>query len=94
MRCPECGGRGVFLGTLGDVEQYRCRHCGWEYEMKTVTKCVACMQSENIPAGSEREAEQQFKGVWLCREHLDEARERPSLVWRWKTSGITADAEE
>lgn len=26
--CPECGGPGMHLGTLGRREHYRCRNCG------------------------------------------------------------------
>jgi tRNA(Ile2) C34 agmatinyltransferase TiaS len=29
--CPQCDGDGTFLGTLGNNDQFRCRHCGWDY---------------------------------------------------------------
>ena len=29
--CPQCSGPGVFLGTLGSTDHYRCRNCGWEF---------------------------------------------------------------
>jgi rubredoxin len=31
MGCPMCGGPGIFLGSLGHTEHYRCRDCGWDY---------------------------------------------------------------
>lgn len=32
--CPECEGRGVYMGTLGDRKWYRCRDCGVEFSVK------------------------------------------------------------
>lgn len=29
--CPLCPGYGVSLGTLGTLEHFRCRDCGWTY---------------------------------------------------------------
>ena len=29
--CPECGGRAVLLGTLGNKTYYRCQDCGTQY---------------------------------------------------------------
>lgn len=29
--CPECGGTGTFMGSLGRSEWFRCRDCGHEY---------------------------------------------------------------
>lgn len=29
--CPQCGGDGVLLGTLGKRKHYRCRQCGWDF---------------------------------------------------------------
>lgn len=30
MECNMCGGQAYLLGTLGNVEHYRCRACGWD----------------------------------------------------------------
>ena len=27
--CPQCGGPGEYIGTLGTRDQFRCRDCGW-----------------------------------------------------------------
>ena len=32
--CPACGGEGVSLGMLGQLEHYRCRACGMNYSQK------------------------------------------------------------
>lgn len=29
--CPECGGDGVPLGTMGRLQWFRCRSCGIDY---------------------------------------------------------------
>jgi hypothetical protein len=29
--CPQCGGPGILLGTLGSTDHYRCRNCGWGF---------------------------------------------------------------
>ncbi len=29
--CPFCNGQGEPLGTLGDLEHYRCRNCGAQF---------------------------------------------------------------
>jgi hypothetical protein len=29
--CPQCGGPGVPLGTLGKLAHFRCRNCGWDF---------------------------------------------------------------
>lgn len=29
--CPMCSGYGVPLGTLGAINWFRCRHCGWDF---------------------------------------------------------------
>lgn len=31
--CPQCGGQGVALGTLGYVLHLRCRECGWDFSV-------------------------------------------------------------
>jgi uncharacterized protein (DUF983 family) len=31
-QCPQCGGPGLWLGTLGRVTWLTCRDCGWQYE--------------------------------------------------------------
>lgn len=31
--CPQCGGQGNFLGTLGTRDHFRCRQCGWEFSV-------------------------------------------------------------
>lgn len=31
--CPQCGGQGVALGTLGMVLHLRCRQCGWDFSV-------------------------------------------------------------
>lgn len=30
--CPQCGGLGCYLGTLGRLTHYRCRACGWTFD--------------------------------------------------------------
>lgn len=31
MNCPMCGGEGQHLGTLGTLDHFRCRACGWTF---------------------------------------------------------------
>lgn len=31
MPCPCCGGMGVLLGTLADLDHWTCRQCGAEF---------------------------------------------------------------
>lgn len=30
--CPACGGDPTFLGTLGAMDCFRCRACGWDWQ--------------------------------------------------------------
>jgi hypothetical protein len=32
IECPCCGGPGIALGTLGQLEWHRCRDCGMDFE--------------------------------------------------------------
>jgi tRNA(Ile2) C34 agmatinyltransferase TiaS len=29
--CPVCDGRGIYLGSLGKVNHFRCRQCGVDF---------------------------------------------------------------
>ena len=29
--CPMCSGPGVLLGSLGRLNHFRCRNCGWDF---------------------------------------------------------------
>lgn len=31
--CPMCRGSGLFMGTLGTKDWYRCRNCGMEFSV-------------------------------------------------------------
>ena len=31
--CPICTGQGIYLGTLGRLQWYRCRNCGIEFNV-------------------------------------------------------------
>ncbi len=31
MTCPECCGPARLMGTLGDLDHYRCEGCGWTF---------------------------------------------------------------
>lgn len=33
-RCPECDGPGVYMGSLGKVDWYRCRNCGADFQWR------------------------------------------------------------
>lgn len=33
--CPMCDGHGIFMGTLGSLDHYRCRDCGWDWSEQT-----------------------------------------------------------
>ncbi len=33
MYCPVCSGETIFLGQLGNLEWYRCRNCGLEFNI-------------------------------------------------------------
>lgn len=30
-QCPKCPGEGVYLGTLGRLDHFSCRDCGWQF---------------------------------------------------------------
>ena len=32
--CPECNGPGVFMGSLGRLDWFRCRNCGMEFSQE------------------------------------------------------------
>ncbi len=32
--CPVCDGAGAELGMLGDLTHYRCRDCGWIFNLR------------------------------------------------------------
>lgn len=32
--CPKCGSEGTLLGWLGNLAWFRCRACGWEFNVK------------------------------------------------------------
>ena len=32
IECPQCGGPGTYLGTLGQLHWLRCRDCGMDFE--------------------------------------------------------------
>jgi len=34
--CPECGGEGMCMGTLGRLAWFRCRDCGHEFPIEVV----------------------------------------------------------
>jgi len=36
--CPRCGGPGVPMGTLGKLEWFRCRNCGWDFSVSSPTE--------------------------------------------------------
>jgi rubredoxin len=36
--CPVCGGQALPLGTLGFLEHFRCRACGWEWSEDVRTR--------------------------------------------------------
>lgn len=35
VHCPSCGGYGSKLGALGDLQWYRCRDCGVDFNRQT-----------------------------------------------------------
>lgn len=36
--CPMCGcPDAIFIGTLGQYDNLRCRDCGWDYQVETGT---------------------------------------------------------
>ena len=49
--------------------------------------CDDCLASPHTPSGFEKEAEQQFKGVDVCRRHLEErqARSREAFDAMWES---------
>ena len=32
-QCPMCRGEGYSIGSLGNLEWFRCRQCGWEFSV-------------------------------------------------------------
>ena len=37
-RCPQCDGEGAFLGLMGILEWWRCRHCGIDFSTIGITE--------------------------------------------------------
>ncbi len=48
MRCNMCGGEAALLGTLGDIEHWRCRDCGWD---RAVSRDPDDGHDDSPPAG-------------------------------------------
>ena len=38
MRCPICEGTGEYIGTLGNLDWYRCRNCGMEWSVQATVE--------------------------------------------------------
>lgn len=43
--------------------------------------CDDCLASPYMPSGSEKESEQQFKGVDVCQHHLEERRKQSTQAF-------------
>lgn len=39
--CPQCGGHGMSLGTLGSLWHLRCRYCGWDWSINVAADEVS-----------------------------------------------------
>jgi tRNA(Ile2) C34 agmatinyltransferase TiaS len=38
IECFACGGFSVYMASLGDLDWYRCRHCGFEQAQQTTSE--------------------------------------------------------
>lgn len=58
--CPACNGPGVYMGTLGNLDHFRCRNCGMDFSRP------ADERNESLnEAGGEPSAGDQSRGVRL-----------------------------
>ena len=49
MKCPICGGPSSSLGTLGDLEHWRCRNCGMDHSESYFDRNLDNVHAERHP---------------------------------------------
>lgn len=54
--CPQCGGPGVPLGSLGSLLHFRCRNCGWNFSQPQEPMTPPPMAEANFASPDERRA--------------------------------------
>jgi hypothetical protein len=54
--CPQCGGPGVPLGSLGSLLHFRCRNCGWNFSQPQEPMTPPPMAEANFLSPEEKQA--------------------------------------
>ena len=86
--CPECGGPGKFIGTLGTREHFRCRDCGMDFSnalaatsssmadshIQTINAAIEQLEQwiEFVPEAKRGDFERLVHAIWSANRGLEQ----------------------